>query len=154
MAMEDNKQKQCCSLEDFRDLVSYFQVTVLLTDQNWIEFDFPVTKDERRQIKNNQAYVDAMYPRPTVVKSHEQMNHETRHILRSLVGNPRFHRLTTFTQHADTFFKWRDGKTVYGCQRLTKKANENLRAHFETHDKAREFFELVLADADCREVSV
>ena len=129
------------TINDVAELLSDYQVSIFLNDDNTVVFEFPTTEEEKQAIKRNQDRVNASYghyknPTPEI-----QRTRHTRYVVRSLVGNPRFRRLTTVAQQLNSFqLKNNKIETKYGKIRVVKKANSPLHIVFTKQIFAKRFF--------------
>lgn len=129
------------TITDMADLITDFAVTVLLTDIATVEFMFPTTTQEKEAIKSNQDWADVKYgvyqnPTPSI-----EFRRKVTYVIRSLVGNPRFMRLTSFAGQLSSFRIFNNKEdSRYGNIKTRKKAKENLHIVFEKQCFAKRFF--------------
>ena len=127
------------TIQDVSELLADYQVSVLLTDENTIEFEFPDTEEEvkYREIGNWRVENFSHIPESDPI----HFSRKTRYVVRGLVESPRFWRLTTVADQLGRFalgYKNRE-ETRYGTIKVRKKANENLKILFENMRFAKRF---------------
>lgn len=132
------------TISDVAELLQDYEVLVLLTDKATVEFVFPRNEKELQEVKRNQNRVDAIYGNYQNSTPYIQFSRQTRYVVRSLVGNPRFWRLTTTADQICNFKivqNSRDAKDRrYGMMKVRKKRDENLHLIFESQRLAKRFF--------------
>ncbi|MCD6436372.1 MAG: hypothetical protein J7L15_08330 [Clostridiales bacterium] len=125
------------TIKDVVELCSDYEVQILLTDNNSIEFEFPLTnkeKDHKNMREDNFSHIDTKDP--------IHFTRKTRYVVRSLIDSPRFWRVTTVADQIGRFclgYKNRE-ETRYGVIKSRKKAKENLKIIFENMKYAKKFF--------------
>lgn len=130
------------TVEDVAELLSNYEVVVLLTDQKTVEFDFPKTEEELEAIRKNQRWVEGKYShyKSTADKTIRRNRHAT-YVVRSLVGNPRFRRLTTVASQLNSFrIANNKTETKYSKIRVVKKKDGPLHMIFTKQLFAKRFF--------------
>lgn len=132
------------TISDVAKLLQDYEVLVLLTDKATVEFVFPRSEKEIQETKCNQNRVNAIYGNYQNSIPYVQFSRKTRYVVRSLVGNPRFWRLTTTANQLCSFKIFQNSRDTgyrrYGMIRLRKKANENLQMVFTEQRLAKRFF--------------
>jgi len=132
------------TISDVAELLQDYEVLVLLTDKATVEFVFPRNKEELQEIQRNQNQVDAIYGDYQNSTPSIQFSRQTRYVIRSLVGNPRFWRLTTTAHQICSFKNFQNSRDTgyrrYGMMKMRKKANENLQIVFTEQRLAKRFF--------------
>jgi len=129
------------TINDVAELLSDYQVSLALGDDSTVVFDFPTTEEEKKAIKDNQRWVDNNYGNYKNSTKSIEMSRQTRYVVRSLVGNPRFRRLTTVAQQLNSFqLKNNKQETKYGKIRVVKKSNSPLHIVFTKQLFAKRFF--------------
>lgn len=132
------------TISDVAKLLQDYEVLVLLTDKATVEFVFPRSEKEIQETKCNQNRVNAIYGNYQNSIPYVQFSRKTRYVVRSLVGNPRFWRLTTTADQICNFTlvqnKSDAGLKRYGIMKVRKKRDENLHLVFIEQRFAKRFF--------------
>ena len=128
---------------DVAEMLSHYEVTVLLTDISTVEFHFPRNQKESEKIQSNQSRIDALYGNYKNSTDSIQRTRQTRYVVRSLVSNPRFWRLTTVASQLGNFriSNNRLENSKYGQINERKKRNSPLHIQFTEQKQAKRFFE-------------
>ena len=129
------------SIKDIAELLRDYEVTILLTDKAIVEFVFPKTEKELKQIQDNQRKNDALYGDYHNSPKNIRFKRHTTYVIRSLVSNPRFARLTTVAGQLGNFriVNNKDKNSRYGIIKEQKKAKENLQIKFTEQKFAKLF---------------
>jgi hypothetical protein len=127
---------------DVAELLSDYEVEILLTDNKTIEFIFPFSAEELAAIKKNQDWVNGKYGHyKTTADKNIRRNRHTTYVIRSLVGNPRFRRLTTVSSQLNSFrIANNKSETKYSQIRVVKKKDGPLHMVFTKQIFAKRFF--------------
>ena len=134
------------TVEDVAELFGDYQILLQLTDGPELYVQFPVTEEEEKHREHEiecQKYRDAMYPTNGTPDTNPRwMRNATIKTVRSLVGSPRFCRLTTTADQLARFAlaNNKNPDTEYGQIKVSKKAGMPLTMIFENTTFARRFF--------------
>lgn len=130
------------TISDVIELLSDYGVEVLLTDDKIVEFVFPFSAEEKKAIKDNQRWVDGKYGHyKTTADKNIRRNRHTTYVIRSLVGNPRFRRLTTVATQLNNFrIANNKSETKYSQVKVIKKLHGPLHMVFTKQIFAKRFF--------------
>jgi hypothetical protein len=132
--------RQCETFDDFVEMVEYFY-PIIVWDEDKITFECRATDEEKVQImKANSRPIEvyADYDNPHI--GHMAFTRANVDVIRTLLGNPLFHRYTTMGDHLDTFFRFREGKTKWGATKCQKRGGEPFTVFFENERRAWLFF--------------
>ena len=122
--------------KDVNDLFADYEVEMQLTDGPDIYIQFPSTQEEKEIEKLSAGYPFDNFSHLSD-ENPVKFTRQTDYTIRTLLGNPRFTRLTTVAQQLGSFAMV---NTDFGKIKIRKKANEPLTMIFEEHKLAKQFF--------------
>lgn len=125
------------TIQDVAELLSDYDVQILLVEGAAIEFHFPVSKEDAEKIKLTSKYILSYYNPDQVRDEYRKVSLTVRGTIRSLVANPQFWRCTTV---ADQLGRFSLTNKDFGNLKVRKRKDEPLTLFFETPKQAKRFF--------------
>jgi hypothetical protein len=123
------------TLDDMAELFSDYQVVTELRSGGTITLSFPFTG--KYAVKPPDVWAPINY-----ADEGQRFGSEVRSVIRSLVCNPQFHRMTNTVDQIDGFFKKYDRKNMvlYKVVKLRKRGGEPFTIIFEDYKAAMYFY--------------